>query len=381
MEKNSFKPELFKRFLANESNAAELDQLFDHFREAEQEELKALISSELENDATSFDVGEEKRLDLIHAELNQKLFSKPENRILKLVKSAYLMRIAATLLVIVSIALLVFKFAASNTQVFPGSAKAVLNFGGKATMLSSKKVGVLYRSAGITVSTQADGSVVFMALGADSTTASELNTITTPRGGEYKVTLSDGSIVLLNAGSKLTFPTGFRGAERKVYVDGEAFFKVAKNREKPFIVSIAGNEVKVLGTQFNVSNYPENDGTEATLLEGSISFSNGDGKEIMLKPNQQVLSSYGKLIVKEVSADDFNAWTKDEFLFNDVPVAVVMQKLARWYNVDVDPAAMPKKNLYIKISRKADIGEVLEMISKATNSDFALKANKIVFEE
>lgn len=381
MEKKPFKPELFKRFLANESNAAELNQLFDHFRVAEQEELEALIISEFENEATSFDVSEESRLDLIYAELNQKLFVKPESRILKAVKSNDFIRIAATFLVIGSIALLVFKFANSGISVVPGSAKAVLKFGGKETELSEKRSGVIYHSAGVTVTAKKDGSVAFMAVDADSLTASKLNTVSTPRGGEFKITLSDGSIVMLNAGSKLTFPTGFRGAERKVYVDGEAFFKVAKNREKPFIVSIAGSEVKVLGTQFNVSNYPESNGTEATLLEGSISFSNNNGKEVILKPNQQVLSSYGKLTVKEVSADDFNAWTKGEFLFNDVPLAVVMQKLARWYNVEVDPETMPKKNLYIKISRKADINEVLEMISAATKSDFALKANKIVFEE
>lgn len=381
MEKKPFKPELFKQFLANESNAAELNQLFDHFRVAEQQELEALIISEFENEATSFDVSEESRLDLIYAELNQKLFVKPESRILKAVKSNDFIRIAATFLVIGSIALLVFKFANSGISVVPGSAKAVLKFGGKETELSEKRSGVIYHSAGVTVTAKKDGSVAFMAVDADSLTASKLNTVSTPRGGEFKITLSDGSIVMLNAGSKLTFPTGFRGAERKVYVDGEAFFKVAKNREKPFIVSIAGSEVKVLGTQFNVSNYPESNGTEATLLEGSINFSNNNGKEVILKPNQQVLSSYGKLTVKEVSADDFNAWTKGEFLFNDVPLAVVMQKLARWYNVEVDPETMPKKNLYIKISRKADINEVLEMISAATKSDFALKANKIVFEE
>jgi len=185
---------------------------------------------------------------------------------------------------------------------------------------------------------------------------------------------------MLNAGSKLTFPTDFRGAERKVTVEGEAFFKVAKNAAKPFIVSIAGSEIKVLGTQFNVSSYPEDVATTATLLEGSIQFSNS-GREVILKPNQQVSAGYSKLDVRNVSADDFAAWTKGEFLFNDVPLNVVMQKLGRWYNVDVELAAMPQKNLYIKISRKADINEVLEYISKATGYQFEIEANKIVLEK
>jgi len=381
MEKNASKPELFERFLAEKSNATELNQLFDYFGTADRQELETLINAEFENDAELANpVDAKSRLDTIHSKLSAQLFAKPDHQLVKLVKMPGFVKIAAALLVIGSIALLVAKFSFKGPDIVPGSSQAMLILGGKQTKLSTGADSVIYQEHGVKINTKADGTIVFMAVNADSATASKLNTLETPRGGEYKVTLSDGSIVMLNAGSKLIFPTDFRGSERKVFVEGEAFFDVAKNALKPFIVSVAGSEIEVLGTHFNVSSYPEDEGTTATLLEGSIKFSNPYGKAI-LKPNQQAFAGYSKLEVRNVSAEDFSAWTKGEFLFNDVPLAVVMQKLGRWYNVAVDPESMPKKNLYIKISRKANIDEVLGMISKATGYRFELNERKIVLEE
>ncbi|WP_316800854.1 FecR family protein [Pedobacter frigidisoli] len=381
MEKRPLREQLFERFIANESNADELERLFNFFEHADQSELESLIKAEFDKSAAEFNQADSPRLALIHNELARELFAKPQHPVLKLIRTAKFLKIAAAIVVVSTASLWFTKLLLSAPQVMPGSARAFLNVGEKLDTLGAEKAKVIYQHGGISVRTMPDGTIVYMAVDADSASASKLNTITTPRGGEYKVTLSDGSMVMLNAGSKLTFPMGFRGADRRVYVDGEAFFRVAKDPQKPFIVTVGGNEVKVLGTQFNVSNYPENDGVETTLLEGSVNFSNASGKEVFLKPNQQVLSAYGHLTLKEVSAEDFNAWTKGEFLFNDVPVSVVMQKLARWYNVDVDPQAMPNKNLYIRISRKADIEEVLDVISKATDLEFDLKGNKIVFKE
>ncbi|WP_025143569.1 FecR family protein [Pedobacter jeongneungensis] len=381
MEKRPLSPGLFERFLANKSNAAELEQLFEHFGEVDQQELEKLIKLDFEQDAMPFDVAEEGRLALIHAGLSEKLFAKPESRILKVLKSNRFIRVAAAILVVISVSLMIARFFNSNHGIVPGSAKAMLSLGGRETVLDGKKDSVLYRSKGVTVNTKADGTMIFMAVNADSVEASKLNTLSTPNGGEYRVTLSDGSVVMLNAGSKLSFPTDFRGSERKVYVEGEAFFKVAKNPLKPFIVNVAGNEIKVLGTQFNVSSYPEDEGTEATLLEGSIQFTNGNGDQVVLKPDQQVISHHGKLDLQNVSAEDFNAWTKGEFLFNDVPLSTVMQKLGRWYNVEVDVKSIPQKNLYLKISRKADIDEVLDAIATATDYRLKIKENKIVFKE
>ncbi len=379
MEENTSKPELFEKFLAEKSSAAELNQLFEYFGNADQEELERLIRAEFEKDTQDLSETEQPRLDLIYSNLTKQLFAKPESKLLKILRSETV-KIAAAILVFFSIGLMIFRFLNPTHNVVPGAAIATLSFDGAKAKLGAVKRGKIYEKGGIQIIKKADGSIVYMAVNADAATASKLNTLETPNGGEYRITLGDGSVVMLNAGSKLIFPMDFRGPERKVYVEGEAFFSVTKNPEKPFIVAIGGSEIKVLGTQFNVSSYPENEGTEATLLEGSIQFSNTSGK-VVLKPNQQVIAGYSKLNVRNVSAEDFSAWTKGEFLFNDTPLAVVMQKLARWYNVEVDLAVLPKKNLYMKISRRADIDEVLENISKATGLKFNLEANKIVLEE
>jgi len=381
MEKQPSNKQLFDRFIANKSNAKALEMLFAYFERADQAELEGLIKAEFDLPNQSFDEEDATRLDAVHARLTEKLFAKPQNPVLKLISSARFIRNAAAVVVIFSAGLFVTRQLSKTAKVVPGSAKAFMHFNGKEDTLGTQKTGLIYQRGGVTVSTQGNGTVVFMAVNADSATAVKLNTITTPRGGEFKVTLSDGSMVMLNAGSKLTFPTGFRGPERKVYVEGEAFFRVAKNADKPFIVQVGGNEIKVLGTQFNVSSYPETGGVETTLVEGSVSFSNAEGANVVLKPNQQALSAYGHLSLKDVPAADFNAWTKGEFLFNDVPVSVVMQKLARWYNVEVQPASLPSKNLYMRISRSADIRHVLEMITKATDLEFDLKGNQIVFKK
>ncbi|WP_165877960.1 FecR family protein [Pedobacter psychrotolerans] len=381
MEKNASKPDLFEKFIAEKSTAAELNQLFDYFGSADKQLLEDLINTSMEQESDISDItAQQNRLDAIHAKISAQLFIEPENRLIRMVRSRELAKIAATILLVISAGLLLFRFLHPPHQIVPGTSVASLSIDGKKARLGSGKDGVLYRQHGIEVITKTDGTIIYKAINADAETASRLNTLETPRGGEYSIILSDGSVVMLNAGSKLIFPTDFRGSERKVYVEGEAFFQVAKNAAQPFIVAIGGNEIKVLGTRFNVSSYPGNEGTETTLLEGSIQFSSA-GNRIILKPNQQVIARNGQIQLKKVAAEDFSAWTRGTFLFNDVPLAVVMQQLARWYNVDVQAEAMPQKNLYLKLSRKADINEVLEMISKATGYRFNLEGNKIVLEE
>lgn len=381
MEKDPLKTDLFEKFITNKSNAAELEAFFKELGSTQQQNLQALIELEFNQGDEPLSLADNNRLEKIHDDLNKRIFVKPTSKLVGLIKSTPLLKAAAILLVIVSVGIGIAKLMFTTNPILPGSTQAMVHLATVDTLLTTKKAGVLYQSKGVVVTTNPDGTIVFMASGADSIAASVLNTITTPKGGEYRIILSDGSKVMLNAGSKLIFPTGFRGAERRVQVDGEAYFEVAKNAQKPFIVTVGDNEIKVLGTHFNVSNFPEDGGTQTTLLEGSIRFANKNGQKVILTPNQQVTASYGKLAVKSVTGEDFNAWTKGEFLFNDVPLTAVMQKLARWYNIEVDAKSIPEKNIYLKISRNTSFVEMLVMISKATDYQFELKANTLVLKE
>jgi len=379
-------PELFNRFLEKRSNAAELELLFTYFGTADEAELKQLVLEKLEFDVDYPVLDETARLEAIHDQLSEQIFGSTKTTvirqpIIRRLITGRLARIAAVLITIVSISLLIYRLGSSRDyEIVPGGPKASLVVNGVAKSLKGQHDTVLFKGNGVTVTTQNDGTIVYAAYNADSVTASKMNMLETPRGGEYRVALSDGSVVMLNAGSKLSFPTGFRGAERKVALEGEAFFEVAKNPDMPFIVNVDGNSIRVLGTKFNVSSYKEDNGVTATLLEGSILFSDKTNQHVKLKPNQQVISQPGKLTLTDVEAAEYLAWTRGDFLFNDMPISAVMQKLGRWYNVDADLQSLPDKNLYLKISRSANITDVLKLLSKATNLDFELDGNKVLLK-
>jgi len=381
-------PELFIRFIENRSNAAELELLFAYFGTADETELRLLILHDLQRDI-EIEVGvvnhienENARLSAIHDQLSEKIFGLAKEPAVRKLWDNSLLKIAAILLMVVSIGLLLYRISnKTNYNIVPGTQKAELVVNGVPKNLAGQKSAVLLKENGVTITSRADGSIVYAAYEADSSVASKMNTLVTPRGGEYRVTLSDGTVVTLNSGSKLSFPTGFRGAERNVTLEGEAFFDVAKNAGMPFIVSVEGRAIRVLGTKFNVSSYEEDRGVTATLLEGSILFSDQNNHQAKLHPNQQVNSEQGKLTLKNVDAADYMAWTKGEFLFNDVPIATMMQKLARWYDVEVDLESLPEKNLYLKVSRTSNIKDLLKMVSRATDLKFELEGNKILLKQ
>lgn len=375
-------PELFDQFLENRLTAAELELLFTYFGTANEAELRSLILEELDREVEYAVQNEEHRLEVIHSKLTENIFGTTKAPVVRKLMIGRIARVAAILIAVVSVSLLTYKLSNSqNYHIVPGGPKASLVVNGIAKNLTGQKGSLLFHSKGVTVTTKADGSIIYTAINADSATASKMNSLETPRGGEYRVTLSDGTMVTLNSGSKLSFPTGFRGAERKVTLEGEGFFEVTKNPKMPFIVDVDGRAIRVLGTKFNVSSYEEDRGVTATLLEGSILFTDKNNQQLKLKPNQQVISQAGKLTLNDVEAADYLAWTKGDFLFNDMPIAAVLQKLGRWYDVDVDLQSLPDKNLYLKISRNANINDVLKLLSKATDLHFELDGNRISIKE
>lgn len=163
----------------------------------------------------------------------------------------------------------------------------------------------------------------------------QLQTLTTPCGQDYTVTLSDGTTVLLNAASQLVFPDVFVKEQRIVYLKGEAYFDVASDKEHPFIVKTDYFETAVLGTKFNVRSYSKID-AHVTLLEGKVTVTNDKTESLILEPGEQVtLSENGKLEKQVVDTYPYLEWQKGYFYFDNVSLIEIMQELGRWYNVDV----------------------------------------------
>ena len=210
--------------------------------------------------------------------------------------------------------------------------------------------------------------------------------ITTPRGGEYKLVLPDGTKVWLNAESEIEFPSDFKGKYRKVKVKGEVFFDVTKNKDKPFIVQLPKYKVMVLGTKFNVNSYQNSKTTHITLCEGKVQvFSSKLSKNVYLEPGMQF--NYNKKLnnytVKEVNVLEFSSWIKGYFYYKDKPLSYIMQNLSRWYDfkIDYDNDKMKNRLFSAKFSRQDNLKTILKVMEEGSGLKFKIKKNTIYVEK
>lgn len=207
------------------------------------------------------------------------------------------------------------------------------------------------------------------------------NTLSTPRGGRYQVVLPDGSKVWLNAASSLHFPNVFTGSTREVELTGEAYFEVAKNKEKPFQVKVGDMRISVLGTHFNVNAYEDENAIKTSLLEGSVKISRG-GASNLLKPGQQAIlnKKEHKLKISSAHIDEVIAWKDGLFQFDGSDLSTIMREISRWYNVEVVYAGkIPVRRFEGKISRDAQLSEVLKIL-RLSNVEFTVEEGKIIVQ-
>ncbi|MNK45200.1 fec operon regulator FecR [compost metagenome] len=212
------------------------------------------------------------------------------------------------------------------------------------------------------------------------------NTITVPRGGQFRLLLSDGTKISLNASSSLTFPTNFSGSERRVKLEGEAYFEVAKKIIKgtktervPFIVETDRQQLLVLGTTFNINAYPDEKNVKTTLIEGSVQVSPSEqASPKILKPGQQSVLNGKNLSIHQIDVSQAVAWKQGDFTFDEMPLEEIMRQISRWYDVEVSyEDNMGKIKFGGSISRSKDIKEVLEVL-KLTGIHFNLKGRRIM---
>lgn len=207
------------------------------------------------------------------------------------------------------------------------------------------------------------------------------NTLIVPRGGEYFLTLSDGTKVWLNADTKMKYPVTFGKHSREVTIKGEAYFVVAKVEKCPFIVKTDLGSVKVLGTEFNIRNYTNNDKLTATLVKGKIAYTLPRGEEIILKPNQQLIAEKGKPTeVHEIDTRFCTGWKDGLFQFREERLEDIMEQLSRWYDIGVFYTCEPVKNLHFSgdLSRFKSISTFIEMFEKSSDLKFTLHGKTLI---
>ncbi len=256
------------------------------------------------------------------------------------------------------------EIAHTSTKDIPaGGNRAVLQLAdGRTINLDETQTGIVVGGDDITY---LDGTSVATSLVADDEVDAEEMVLSTPKGGTYQIALPDGSKVWLNAASTLKYPSRFSAKERVVELVGEAYFDVVKDERTPFKVVSAGQTVEVLGTEFNVSAYPDEEAINTTLVEGSVrvALAGGDQSPVVIRPGQQATTNEVHVDVKQVNIDQYTAWKDGWIIFQDKSFDQIMREVERWYDIDVRyDGTIPREVGYGMAKRTENLSVVLQLL-------------------
>lgn len=267
---------------------------------------------------------------------------------------------------------------ADSLQLLPGTSKAILTLAdGSVVDLSTAKNGIIDSNLVSHANKPADGELVYEAK--NNGPVSALHALSTPVGGQYKVILADGSKVWLNASTTLRYPAAFNGKERRVEVNGEAYFDIAKNEQQPFRVVLPDSSVvTVTGTQFNVMYYGSATQKEVTLVEGKVNVAH-KGKEQLLQPgNQATISVAGLQKRTGVDVEAITGWKNGLFVFHDASIETIMTQIERWYGANVVYRAKTKQLLNAEILRSEPLPKLLGLLELNGYVHFKIE-NKTIY--
>ncbi|WP_144062798.1 FecR family protein [Sphingobacterium paucimobilis] len=300
---------------------------------------------------------------------------------------------AAAILVIISVSWLLYEKSTRNVPIdiianeviLPGSEKGTLTLSnGLCINLESLEVGESLEQGGISISRNEEGEIsYFFSSVAEDGEQDHLiqNTFTTPMGGRLTVVLADGTKVWMNSASTLTFPNTFVASTREVAIKGEAYFEVAKNKNKPFIVHTGKTQIKVLGTSFNVNAYENENVT--TLIEGSIELQSSIKKQTVL-PGQRVAvnSVSDKMETSRADLEEIIAWKNNDFVFKNQDIKTIMKEISRWYDVEVEYRGNLDGRLFdVFVSRKKSLDQILTIIELTETVRFKIEGRRVIVTE
>lgn len=266
----------------------------------------------------------------------------------------------------------------------PGGEKAILKLAGQRQIcLDGGMDTLIVTGSGMQIKTDSANMLSYVI---DSTVYDEIgenHELIVPRGGEYRVTLSDGTRVWLNSASMLTFPQVFSGSERRVRLSGEAFFEVAPDAAHPFIVTTPQMDIKVLGTSFNVSVYEDEEAVHTTLVKGRVEVLTASHEPLVLKPGEQARLSGERMECREVNTRQFTSWIDGKFMFYNTGLEEISKQISRWYDVDIFFSSERVKTVCFTgaILRFEPLDELIRMIENTSNVRFSVKGRTIVISE
>lgn len=268
----------------------------------------------------------------------------------------------------------------------PGGNKATLTLAdGTVISLDDAAHGEIAKQSGISISKASDGQLIYTVLNSDSRSDNSkklFNTIETPRGGEYQINLPDGTKVWLNAVSSLRYPVKFSDGERRVELEGEAYFEVAENKVQPFLVTSNNQIVEVLGTHFNINSYADENSIRTSLLEGRVKVSiRGTDHSDILAPGQEsaIRPSGNSILIRDVDVEESIAWKNGYFIFTNEDIKSIMRKVSRWYDVDIEYSGdLPKGGFGGNVSKSKNISEILRILELTKAVRFKIEGRRVM---
>lgn len=310
----------------------------------------------------------------------------PQKKIIKL--KEWGLRIAAVLIIGILVSTLFYvstkdfdhSIELAEVKIQPGSSKAVLQMhNGEIMQLENVSSDSITEKDGTLISNQ-NGKLAYTSKKEESL-QTIYNKVVVPIGGEYQLTLADGTKVWLNSDSEIRYPVQFNQEKRKVWIAGEVYFDVAHDKSKPFVVDVKDVEVEVLGTEFNVEAYANMNSVVTTLVDGSVKLRK-ETESIIIKPNQQasISTNKEKFTVNTVDAKNYSLWKDGIFYFEEASLNTIMAKLERWYGVKVFfmNQTISEKRFSIEVKRYEEIENVLNILSRTDKVHFDIDENIIV---
>ena len=381
---------LLAQYLSHKLTSAEEKEFYQLINSGtHDEELKSFLGEQWNKVQPGTKLNEEKAEQIFQSILEQR----PAVKLSLWKRSTTLQRFAVAASVVSLLILSVFFFTSNNKSaentnsvvktaidkagdIAPAHHGAILKLADNSSIVLDTMQDGMLTDLGDAVAMKQGGQLNYTQAGA--TAANSFNSVETPRGRQFKLTLQDGTQVWLNASSSIRFPVAFTGNERKVEITGEVYFEVAKNKAKPFIVQTGSTTVEVLGTHFNVNAYDDEAAVKTTLVEGSVRISKGTNKGI-LKPGQQAQTSGTNTLQVNNDADmeEILSWKNGRVSFNDTDLETNRRQVSKWYDVDVHYAgAVPKRTFTADLSRNTNLSEFLKIL-ELNKIHFLLQGRKL----
>lgn len=268
-----------------------------------------------------------------------------------------------------------------QTDIPAGTDKAVLTLGdGSRIVLDDAENGDLAQQGDARIKKLRDGQLIYDAE-ENSKAKVASNTLSVPRGGQYALTLSDGTKVWLNASSSIKYPSVFAGTQRLVEISGEAYLEIAKNTHQPFVVKTDATEIQVLGTSFNVNAYNDEHAEKTTLVDGSarvIKSSSAQAKLLIPGQQAEISESSDGVKVQTVDTEQTIAWKNGFFSFNNADIKTVMRQLSRWYDINiVYENGVPQQRFFGEMNRSLTLSQVLKGL-EVTKVNFRLEGRNLI---